>query len=45
MFVSDEPLRIPLPRRLTVLLALVAVALVPWALYLTFTSGEYLVQH
>ena len=37
MFVSDEPLRIPLPRRLTVLLALVAVALVPWTLYLTFT--------
>ena len=38
MFVSDEPLlRIPLPRPLTVLLALVAVALVPWTLYLTFT--------
>ena len=34
---SDEPLRIPLPRRLTALLALVAVALVPWTLYLTFT--------
>jgi hypothetical protein len=37
VFVSDEPLRIPLPRRLTALLALVAVALVPWTLYLTFT--------
>ena len=37
MFVSDEPLRIPLSPRLTALLALVAVALVPWTLYLTFT--------
>ena len=37
MFVSDEPLRIPLSPRLTALLAVVAVALVPWTLYLTFT--------
>jgi len=37
VFVSDEPLRIPLSPRLTALLALVAVALVPWTLYLTFT--------
>ncbi len=34
---SDETIRIPLPRRLTALLALVAVTLVPWTLYLTFT--------
>ena len=32
-----EAVRIPLPRWVTVLLALVAVALVPWTLYLTFT--------
>jgi hypothetical protein len=37
VFVSDEPFRIPLPRWLTALLALVAVALVPWTLYLTFS--------
>lgn len=33
----DEPFRIPLPRWVTALLALVAVGLVPWILYLTFT--------
>jgi hypothetical protein len=37
VFVSDEVLEIPLPRRLAGLLALVAIALVPWTLYLTFT--------
>jgi hypothetical protein len=35
--VSDEVLEIPLPRRLAGVLALVAIALVPWTLYLTFT--------
>ena len=34
---SDGVARIPLPRWLTLLLALVAVGLVPWILYLTFT--------
>jgi len=33
---ADEPVRIPLPRWLKVLLCLVAVGLVPWILYLTF---------
>jgi hypothetical protein len=33
----EEGVRIPLPRWVTVLLALVAVGLVPWILYLTFT--------
>jgi hypothetical protein len=33
----DEPVRIPLPRWMTVLLMLVAIGLVPWILYLTFT--------
>jgi hypothetical protein len=33
----DEPLRIPLPGWMTALLALVAVGLVPWILYLTFS--------
>jgi hypothetical protein len=32
-----DPIRIPLPRWMTLLLALVAVGLVPWILYLTFT--------
>jgi hypothetical protein len=32
-----ESLRIPLPRWMTTLLAAVAVGLVPWTLYLTFT--------
>jgi hypothetical protein len=40
-FVRDEPsaagIRIPLPRWVTLLLGLVAVGLVPWILYLTFT--------
>ena len=45
MFVSDETIRIPLPRRLTALLALVAVALVPWTLYLTFTLPSRHVTH
>ena len=34
---ADEPLRIPLPRWIKALLGTVAVALVPWILYLTFT--------
>jgi hypothetical protein len=34
---AHEPVPIPLPRWMTVLLALVAVGLVPWILYLTFT--------
>jgi hypothetical protein len=33
----DEPFRIPLPRWVTNLLGLVAVGLVPWTLYLTFS--------
>jgi hypothetical protein len=33
----DEPFRIPLPRWVTTLLGLVAVGLVPWTLYLTFS--------
>jgi hypothetical protein len=38
--VADEPeaeIRIPLPRWMTILLGLVAIGLVPWILYLTFT--------
>jgi hypothetical protein len=38
--VEEEPahaVRIPLPRWVTLLLGLVAVGLVPWTLYLTFT--------
>jgi len=34
---TTEDVRIPLPRWVTLLLVLVAVALVPWILYLTFT--------
>jgi hypothetical protein len=34
---ADDPVRIPLPRWMTALLAVVAVGLVPWILYLTFT--------
>ncbi|HJQ74351.1 MAG TPA: hypothetical protein VJ814_05665 [Gaiellaceae bacterium] len=34
---ADEPVRIPLPRWMTALLAAVAVGLVPWILYLTFS--------
>jgi len=41
----DEPLRIPLPRWMTALLALVAVGLVPWTLYLTFTLPSRHVTH
>jgi hypothetical protein len=33
----EDEVRIPLPRWMTVLLALVALALVPWTLYLTST--------
>jgi hypothetical protein len=33
----EQALRIPLPRWVTLLLALVAVFLVPWTLYLTFS--------
>ena len=34
---TEEAVRIPLPRWVTLLLGLVAVAMVPWILYLTFT--------
>jgi hypothetical protein len=34
---GEGAVRIPLPRWMTILLALVAVALVPWIFYLTFT--------
>jgi hypothetical protein len=34
---AEEPVRIPLPRWMTTLFAVVAVGLVPWILYLTFT--------
>jgi hypothetical protein len=34
---TEDVVRIPLPRWMTMLLVLVAVALVPWILYLTFT--------
>lgn len=34
---ADDPVQIHLPRWMKVLLAAVAVGLVPWALYLTFT--------
>src|SRR5436189_254853 len=34
---ADDAARIPLPRWMTVLLAVVAVGLIPWILYLTFT--------
>ena len=34
---GEDTVRIPLPRWVTMLLALVAVALVPWIFYLTFT--------
>jgi hypothetical protein len=34
---NDAPLRVPVPRWVARVLALVAVALVPWILYLTFT--------
>jgi hypothetical protein len=34
---GDASIRIPLPRWMTLLLGLVAVLLVPWILYLTFT--------
>jgi hypothetical protein len=34
---GEAPIRIPLPRWLVLLLGLVAVFLVPWTLYLTFT--------
>ena len=37
MCVPDEPLRIRVPRWATALLAVVAILLVPWILYLTFT--------
>ena len=33
----DDSIRIPLPRWMTLLLGLVAIALAPWILYLTFT--------
>jgi hypothetical protein len=34
---ADDAVQIPLPRWMTALLGIVAVALVPWILYLTFT--------
>jgi hypothetical protein len=34
---SEDAVRIPLPRWMTMLLGLVAIGLVPWTLYLTFT--------
>jgi hypothetical protein len=34
---AQDPVRIPLPRWMTALLATVAVGLIPWILYLTFT--------
>jgi len=34
---GEGAVRIPLPRWVTMLLALVAVGLVPWIFYLTFT--------
>lgn len=34
---ADDPVRIPLPRWMKALLGAVAVALIPWILYLTFT--------
>ena len=34
---GEDAVRIPLPRWVTMLLALVAVGLVPWIFYLTFT--------
>jgi hypothetical protein len=43
---GEHVLRIPLPRWVTLLLALVAVALVPWTLYLTFTlPSRHLTSH
>jgi hypothetical protein len=46
-FVEDsEDGRIPLPRWITLLLAVVAVALGPWTLYLTFTlPARHLTTH
>lgn len=35
--VTTEPVHIPLPRWVTGVLAVVAIALIPWILYLTFT--------
>ncbi len=41
-----DPVRIPLPRWMTVLLAIVAVGLVPWTLYLTFTlPSRHVIVH
>ena len=37
MVVTSEPVRIPLPRRLAAFLFGLAILLVPWILYLTFT--------
>ena len=34
---ADDPVRIPIPRWMKALLGAVAVALIPWILYLTFT--------
>jgi hypothetical protein len=43
---GEHVLRIPLARWVTLLLALVAVALVPWTLYLTFTlPSRHLTSH
>src|SRR5258708_9282615 len=41
-----EPDRVPLPRWVTPLLALTAVGLLPWTLYLTFTlPARHVTQH
>src|SRR5258707_3340279 len=41
-----EPDRVPLPRWVTPLLALTAVGLLPWTLYLTFTlPARHVAQH
>lgn len=37
VMVTSEPVRIPLPRWVTGVLAGVAIVLIPWILYLTFT--------
>jgi hypothetical protein len=43
---TEEGVRIPLPRWVTLLLAVVAVGLVPWILYLTFTlPSQHVVFH
>jgi hypothetical protein len=45
VLVTREPVRIPLPRWITGLLAAVALVLIPWILYLTFTLPSRHVTH